>query len=456
MQSYLKAQESRRACPVITPHSSIEGADDYGNRRGTYTTSADPYDTSASVVASNSSQHEALAEIYTTPAPPQGGGVGPRVRGVSPAASYSSTCKAQTPSSITAGSVQLVQIKPNVWLPLEVVQEAGSDVDLALHLAAQTRPCNDTSDSLDGSPIAGKAWTPGTAPKPSLDDSSMFRQGQTESANNSRSGSHGGSVRYAPWANTGQHRDTDSMPAGTKYSAQYDSNKMQSHFKSALRFKADSIASSDGGQSKFDLAVQPPTHHMNSCQGVGGAWAAYQTAASKHSLGSAFRSSTASLPMMGSTGSNKSAYVSPGINNSSSLFSYDLATPEQTVHPRPGSCFATPEANPSQAWGGAYMHNPNTFNPAAYYPELNPSATHLHMGQNYGLGNFSGMADSPGAAGGALDNPLQDPNANHFPSHYADSSEMHLPQHNMAAGMLCCCALAPDSMPVTCLLPVRL
>lgn len=442
MQSYLHAQESRRTSHASKPHSNSVSSAAYDTPGATYTTSPNPDDIAASAGAANQYPDRGAPSMYSTPLPSQGGGVPSGFRGVSPTASYSSTGKAQAPVSTTSASVQLVQIKPNVWLPLDVVQQAGGDIDLALHLAAQTSTSNGTHEGIDISPTTGKTWAPGTNPKPSLDDSFLPRQakGQTPNDSNSRAAVYERNAKYAPWTNSKQHADTDSVTAGSKHPLQYDSNKMQSHFSSAVRLKSDSTANSNDGRSKFDPTIQPPTFHMNPAQGTAGPHTASQAASSKHSLGYGFRSPTGSLPMIDSTGSHNSAYVSPqSMMDNNSLCSYNIATPEQTVHSRPAPWFATPDTNPTQAWGAPYSHNPTPFNPAAYYPELNPSASHLHMGHAYdlGLGNYSSMHDtpSPNGAGAYGSHPWQDPNASQHMSQYAASPEAQAVQSNMAAGM---------------------
>ena len=445
MQSYLHAQESRRSGQASKPHSSSVSFTAYDTPGTIYTTSPNPDDMAASAVAVAEAvvakQYPGMGAsgMYTTPKPPRDGGAPSRFRGVSPTASYTSTGKAQISASTASASGQLVQIKPNVWLPLDVVQEAGGDINLALHLAAQTRTSSCTQEGIDISPTAGKARTPGTNPRPSLDDSFLPRQGKGQSENDSnRAAVFERNAKYAPWTHSNQHADSDSITAGSNHSLQYDSSKMQSHFSSAVRLKSDSMVNSNNDRSKFDPTIQPPSFHMNPAQFVGGAQTASQTAASTHSLDYGFRSPKLSLPMLGSTGSNNSAYVSPQcMMDSNSLFSYSIATPEQTVHSRPAPWFATPDTNPTQTLGGPHSHNPTPFNPAAHYPELNPSATHLHMGHAYdlGLGNYSSMHDSPGGAGAYLGNPWQNPHDNPVMSQYAASHESQAVQSNMAAGM---------------------
>ena len=138
----------------------------------------------------------------------------------------------------------------------------------------------------------------------------------------------------------------------------------------------------DGGpksQPGFDPVIQPPAYHMGHT--ATSALAASYTPPSSHSAFS-FKSPTVSLPAMGSN----STYISPQcVLDNSSLFSYNVATPEQpaytrTTHP----WYSTPEAMTPQGWG----HNatPNgTLNAASYYPELNPS-TAKHISEVYGLG----------------------------------------------------------------------
>ena len=371
-------------------------------------------------------------------------------------ASYSNTGKAQTPTPAPAAAAaaaaarnpgQLVEVKRNVWLPWAVVQQAGGDADLALHLAAQDKTPTGSCNSIDSSPTAGKAWTPAsTTSKPSLDSSFLPRpeMGQKENdscRNGIRSNSRGAEhAAYAPWTYNSHQMNNDGMTAGAHHPLQYDSAKMQSHFHSAMSLKSDSAANCNNGLSKFDPTIQPVGLHNYPSQGMEGAQTVSQITASKQCNGYGFRSPTASLPTMGSG----TTFVSPQcvMDNNNSLFSYTVATPEQTVHSRPCTLFATPDTHPTQGWGAPPAYNPPAaFNSAAYYPELNPSATHLHMGQAYGAGGFSGMHDihtgaGPGAgAGGYLGRPWQEGKPHQVMSEYGASPEAHRPHSNMAAGM---------------------
>ncbi|KAL0031801.1 hypothetical protein WJX79_008164 [Trebouxia sp. C0005] len=63
----------------------------------------------------------------------------PSAHGLSPEVTpFADSPKEQGPVSAAGKPVDLVQIKPNVWLPVAVVQQAGGNLDLALHLAAHS------------------------------------------------------------------------------------------------------------------------------------------------------------------------------------------------------------------------------------------------------------------------------------------------------------------------------
>ena len=441
MQSYLSAQEPTTTHPASKPHSSSNTA----------LTAAYPSSpTTDHVIASDAASKQypdgsaqIPSRVYTTPPPSWGGEAPPRFSrvGASPMASYSNTGKAHTPTAAAAARNpgQLVQVKRNVWLPWAVVQQAGGDADLALHLAAQDKTPTGSHDSTDSSsPTAGKAWTPAsTTSKPSHDSSFLPRQdlGQKENDScsigikSSRGADH---AAYAPWSYNSQQVNNDGITAGAHHPSQYDSSKMQSHFHSAMSLKADSAADCNDGLSKFDPTIQPPGLYSYPSQGMGGP----QTTASKQGNGCGFRSPTASLPTMGSS----NTFVSPQcvMDNNNSLFSYSIATPEQTVHSRPAPLFATPDTHPTQVWGAPHTHNPTTtFNPAAYYPELNPSANHLHMsmGQAYGMADFSGMHCSHTGAGGYLGRPWLEGKAHQVMSQYGANPEAHKLHSNRAAGI---------------------
>ena len=455
MQSYLSAQEPTTTCPASKPHSSsntaLTAAYDTHITDQPNTPTTDP--ATASDAASKpypDGTTQTPSRVYATPPPSLGGNAPPHFSrvGVSPMAAYSSTGKAYTPTPAAAARNpgQLVEVKRNVWLPWAVVQQAGGDADLALHLAAQDNTPTASRDSID-SPTAGKAWTPASSTsKPNLDSSFLPRQEMGHKENDScsngiRSNSRGAEhAAYAPWPYSSQQMNNDGMTAGAHHPLQYDSAKMQSHFHSAVSLKSDSAANCNDGLSNFDPTIQPPGLYTYPSQGMGGAHTVSQITANKQGNGYGFRSPTASLPTMGSS----NPFVSPQcvMDNNNSLFSYTVATPEQTVHSRPATLFATPDTHPTQGWGTFPAHNlPTAFNPAAYYPELNPSATHLHTGQAYGPGGFSGMHDNytgagPGAgAGGYLGRPWQEGKAHQVLSQYGASPEAYRPHSNMAAGM---------------------
>lgn len=451
MQSYLSAQEPTTARPVSKPHSSSSNTaltavynthiTNHPNSPTTdHVTAADavskPYSDGSTKIPSR---------VYTTPTPSQRSEVLPCLSrvGVSPMASDSNTDKAYTPTAAAARNPgQLVQVKRNVWLPWAVVQQAGGDADLALHLAAQDKTLTDSHDSFNSSPTAGKAWTPASiTSKPRIDSSFLPRQemGQKENdnCNYSRGAEH---AAYAPWVFNSQQMNNDGMIAGAHHPLHYGSGKMQSHFHSAMSLKSDNAANCNDGLSKFDPTIQPPGLYTYPSQGMEGAHTVSQTTASKQGNGYEFKSPTASLPTMGSS----NAFVSPQcvMDNNNSLFSYTVATPEQTMQSRPPTLFATPDTHPTHGWGAPPAHNPPVaYNPAAYCPELNPSATHLHMGQAYSMGGFSGMhgihtGAGPGA-GGYLGRPWQEGKTYQVMTQYGASPEAHNPHSNIAAGMGC-------------------
>lgn len=446
MQTFLSAQDPNRASPLCKPPNSTLSTPAYDTHTPNYSNS--PRHDNVTAAASKQYPAGSPPTVYTTPTPYQGGNVMSQFRGVSPTALYSSTGKAGTTAAAaasaaaTSNAAQLVQVKRNVWLPLALVQQANGDPDLALHLAAQDRPPADLNDSTDSSPTAGKAWTPRTNPKPSLNDSSG--QGMSQRENDSCSDSiRSGRVAvcernstYAPWDYSSNQMDIGgsmSTGAAAPHHMQYDSSRMQSHFRSALSLKPDSVTDCNDGPSKVDPVIAPLSLHTDPNQGMRGPYSFPQTTASKHASSYGFKSPTASLPVMGGAGGSNNAFVSPQcLMDNTSLFSYSVTTPEQTVHARPPAWFATPETNPMQGWGAPPTHTPTTFNPAAHYPELNPSAT---MGQAYGWGGYSGMHDSPDGAGGYIGNPWQQAKAHLVMSQYAGSPEANTPHSTMAAGM---------------------
>lgn len=440
MQTYLNAQEPDRASsPLRKPHTSSVPTPAYDTQTPNYPHNPSIDDPTAA--ASKQYPGGSSPTAYTTHTPYQGAKTTPCFGGVSPIALYSGTSKAA--AATTSNSSQLVQVKRNVWLPLALVQQANGDPDLALHLAAQDQSSTNLNDSNDGSPTAGKAWTPRTAPKPSLDDPFLSQQGVSQQENDSCSdsirssrASHERSAAYAPWAYSSQQMDSGGGTAtGPRRHPrlQYDSSRMQSHFRSAMSLKPDSAADCTDAPSKVDPIIQPPSLFTDPNQGMGGPYTFSQTTASKQGSNYGFRSPTASLPIGGSN----SAFVSPQcVMDNTSLFSYSVTTPEQTVHARPPAWFATPDTNPTHGWGAPPIPPPATFNPAAHYPELNPSAASLHMGgQANGWGGYLGMHDPQSGAGGYIGNPWQQAKAHLVMSQYAASPEANSPHSTMAAGM---------------------
>ena len=458
MQSYLSAQEPTTARPPSKPHttSSAPPAAAYDIHMTSYSNSPTRDHVTASDTASKHGSAQIPSRVYTTPPPSQGGEGPPHFSrvGFSPMASYSNTDRAHTPAAARSPG-QLVQVKGNVWLPWAVVQQAGGDAELALHLAAQDRPPTDSHDSIDSSPTAGKAWNPAgkawtpasTTSKPSHDNPFLPRPDMGHKENDScsntiRSNSRGADhAAFAPWAFSSQHMSNDDTTAGAgHYPWQYDNAKMQFHFSSAMSLKPDNAATCNGGLSKFDPTIQPSGRYAHPPQDLRGPHTASQTTTSKQVNGGyGFRSPTASLPTMGSS----NAFVSPQcvMDNSNSLFSYTVATPEQTVHSRPAPLFTTPDTHPTQGWGAPHFLNPPcTFNPAAFYPELNPSAAHLHMGQAPGVGGFPGMHDpfvagAGAGAGGYPGRPWQEGKTQQALSQFGASPDVHKRHSNMAAGM---------------------
>ena len=438
LQTYFNAQESTQTRPVLKPHSSRAPSDTANSLGIKYTSSPHAENTTGSDTASKQHLHSQF-KTYTNPIPAQSTGMRPAFRNCSPRASYSSTCKGQALGDNTAAAeaarpVQLVQIKPNVWLPMSVVQQANGDVELALHLAAQGSLVTESLQGSGNSPITGKAWPSDTTAKPSPGDSFLFRQEM--GSDNLKSRSHSNTDGRAMV----QQRSTDFAPWSHSSQQAVDSSNMQSQFQSALRLKAESIANGGIGQSKFDPTIQPLAYQSlhgevtNCIHGMGRSQTASQTA-NNNAYG--YRSPT--VPMSNGSSGNTNTYVSPKcMMDNNSLFSYNVATPEQMVHSRPAPWFATPDINPTQAWGGAHTQNinPASFNPAAYYPELNPSAAHLHMGQPYGLGlsNYSGVVhDSPTGTAAYVGNPWHDSNVPVGMTHHACGNlEM---QSSMAASM---------------------
>ena len=372
MQNYLSAQGSAQ------PHS--EYAKPYGSSSSTTQVFGSLESTHPSTPVSDDMMHATAASkqcsgtgsrLYTTPHPGQGvHGLqrthSPSDHALSPEVNpFVNLPKEQGPVSAAGKAADLVQIKPNVWLPLAVVQQAGGNLDLALHLAAQPAAAAQTR-FVDSNQSADSSWDGRVLGNKPFTDSCFLSKHSTGSIDSS-------SQYHLPYSQL-----------DSKHSAQGDMGDSSSRGKvhnSHSAWTAYRRVTADGGpksQPGFDPVIQPPGYHMRDFATSGLAASYTPTSQSAFS----FKSPTISLPPMGSN----STYISPQcVLDNSSLFSYNVATPEQTAytsttHP----WYSTPEAMNPQGWG----HNPTpngTPNAASYYPELNPS-TAKHMSEMYCLG----------------------------------------------------------------------
>ncbi len=373
MQNYLSAQGSAQPhSEYAKPHSSSTSTEVYGSLESTRP-STPVSDDMAHATAASKQCSSTGSRLYTTPHPGQGVQGLHRAQslsahGLSPEGTpFAGLPKEQGPVSAANKAVDLVQIKPNVWLPLAVVQQAGGDLDLALHLAAQPGAAAQTQ-FIDSNPSADSSWDAAVMGNKLFTDSCFVSKHSTGSIDS-----------------TSQYRLPNSQ-LDSKHSAQADMGDSSSRGKvhnSRNAWTPYSHVIADGGpktQPGFDPIIQPPAYHMGHTANSGLA-ASYTPPSSQSAF--SFKSPTVSLPAMGSN----STYISPQcVLDNSSLFSYNVATPEQPAYTRSTHpWYSTPEAMNLHGWG----HNPTpngTPNAASYYPELNPSAA-KHTSEVYGLGS---------------------------------------------------------------------
>ena len=395
MQSYLNAQGLARPHVDLMPHSRSVITNIFGSQDSTLPDSPSVTDMTAAEAAPK--QFPSRGIRYTTPHPGQGEQAGQRVqppfaRGATPGMSpLGMTAKEQTGTASMAATAQsqlnLVQVKPNVWLPLGAVQQAGGDLDLALHLAAQGTLSTDAQ--IEHSiPSPQNSWG-AEAPFRSYDSSFLFKSSAGERSSDSF-----------------QHETDNKYTAQTCVS---DSSK----------------AYSVGSHWSGEPPIQPPPYHMKARSGQA---AAPNSITPNHiPSGFNFKSPTASLPFM----SSSNTYISPQcVLDNNSLFSYNVATPEQADFSKTAPWYATPETSAPPPWGPATI-SPG-FNAAAYYPELNPSAA-KHMSEAYGIGpaGQSALPHTPFADGPYW----QEPVTRQLLPQYGDWPSQNMPQSNMAASM---------------------
>ena len=371
MQNYLSAQGSVQPhSEYAKPHSSSTTTQVYGSLESTHPSTPVSDDMTHATAASK--QCSSTARLYTTPHPGQGvhglqRAHSPSAHGLSPEVNpFADSPKEQGPVSAAGKAVDLVQIKPNVWLPLAVVQQAGGDLDLALRLAAQPG-ATAQMQFTDSNPSADNSWDVTVIGNKPFTDSCFLSKHSTGSIDSNS-----------------QYRLPNSQ-LDSKHSAQANMGDSSSRGKvhnSRSAWTPYRRVIADGGpksQPGFDPVIQPPGYHMGDVANSGLA-ASYIPPNSQSAF--SFKSPTISLPAMGSN----STYISPQcVLDKSSLFSYNVATPEQTAYTRTTHpWYSTPEAMNPQGWG----HNPTpngTPTAASYYPELNPS-TAKHMSEMHGLG----------------------------------------------------------------------
>ncbi len=372
MQNYLSAQGSAQPHSEYSkPHSSSTTTQVYGSQESTRPSTPVSDDMTHATAASKQCSSTG-SRLYTTPHPGQGvhglqGAQSLSTHGLSPEVNaFASSPKEQGRVSAASKAVDLVQIKPNVWLPPAVVQQAGGDLDLALHLAAQPGAAAQTQ-FLVSNPSADSSWDATVIGNKPFTDSCFLSKHSTGNIDSN-------SQHHLPYSQL-----------DSKHSAQANIDDSSSRGKvhnSRSAWTPYGHVLADGGpksQPGFDAVIQPPAYHMGHVANSGLA-ASYTPPNSQSAF--SFKSPTISLPAMGSN----STYISPQcVLDNSSLFSYNVATPEQTAYTRTTHpWYSTPEAMNPQGWG----HNPTpngTPNAASYYPELNPS-TAKHMSEMYGLG----------------------------------------------------------------------
>ncbi len=423
MQSYLSAQESARAPTDYPKHpSSNSVAAMYGSQDSTHPTSPNFHDTPASNAASITASKPSSkgSRVYTTPHPTQSsqggqGGQSPFAGGASPGVGpFGSTPKGVASVSMAASAkpMDLVQIKPNVWLPLAAVQQAGGDLDLALHLAAQGVISTDT-DIADSNPPAHDALGVEGSSKKKYDGSFLY----THSAGDSKHHGQQHEFVHKHSAQTSSVTNTKAYNMGSDWIP-------SSHTRTGSSSTNHDGRASMGG-SCFDPIIQPPAFHMSAKLDV---TAPHTASVNRNSSAFSFKSPTVSLPYMSST----SPYISPQcLMDNSSMFSYNIATPEQVAYTRPAPWYATPEVTAPQGWGHAPTSGGSP-NAACYYPELNPSAA-KHMSEVYGFGSGgqSVLLHTPYAGGPYW----QDPVIRQLLPEYGASSSMQIPHSNMASAM---------------------
>lgn len=425
MQKYLSAQGSAKAHSEA--HSSSLISQVYGSQESTYPSSPVSDDITPSNAASRQISGTA-SRLYITPHPVQGsqgvqGGrcsfapaFGPDVN------TFASTPKEQGPVSMTGKPMDLVQIQPNVWLPLAVVQQAGGNPDLALHLASQGQiaPDNHAEASI---PPAHHGWGVDVWARKHLSDSSVMSQ-------KLNFGDQSDSHHYVPLSKPELCFSTQKDLA--------DSNKAKmqmvgSEWTPDINMKTGGNSSKAAGrcvdQSGFDPIIGPPANNVGRAARAGAP--ALHTVPNSHAPFS-FKSPTVSLPSMGSN----STFISPQcVLDNSSLFSYGVATPEQASHSSTSHpWYSTPEAGLPQGWGHNFAPN-GTPNTACYYPELNPSAA-KHMSEMYGLGSggHSLLPHIPQGLGSGGPS-WQDSLMGQFLPDYGVAPNLQMSHTNMAAAM---------------------
>ena len=371
MQNYLSAQGSAQPhSEYAKPHSSSSTTQVYTSQESTRPSTPISDDMTHSTAASKQCSSTG-SRLYTTPHPGQGvqRARPPSAHGLSLEVNpFAGSPKKQGPVSAASKAVDLVQIKPNVWLPLAVVQQAGGDLDLALHLAAQPSAAAQTQ-IVDSNPSAGSSWGATAIGSKPFTDSCFLSKHSTGSIDSNRQ-------YHVPYSQL-----------DSKHSAQGDMGDSSSRGKvhnSRSAWTPYRHVTADGGpksQPGFDPVIQPPGYHMGDVA-TSGLAASYTPPNSQSAF--SFKSPTISLPAMGSN--SNSTYISPQcVLDQSTLFSYNVATPEQTAYTRTTHpWYSTPEAMNPQGW--SHHPTPNDSpNAASYYPELNPS-TAKHMSEMYGLG----------------------------------------------------------------------
>lgn len=425
MQNYLSAQGSAKA--HADSHSSSLITQVYGSQESTYPSSP----VSDGITPSNAASRQisgTASRLYITPHPVQGsqgfgGGQCSFAPGFSPDVNpFASTPKEQGPVSMTGKPMDLVQIQPNVWLPLTVVQQAGGDPDLALHLASQGQIAPDTHADA-GNPPAHNSWGVDAWARKHLSDSSAMSQ---KLGFGDQSNSH----HHVPFSEPELHFSTQNDLANSnKAKMQIIGSEWTVDDNKETGSDSRKAAGRSMHQSGFDPIIGPPANNVGRAARAG--MPAVHTAPNSHAPFS-FKSPTVSLPSMGSN----SIFISPQcVLDNSSLFSYGVATPEQASHSSTSHpWYSTPEAGLPHGWGHNFAPN-GTPNTACYYPELNPSAA-KHMSEMYGLGS-GGRSLLPHVPHGlGSGGPYwQDPSMGQFLPEYGVNPTLQMSHTNMAAAM---------------------